>query len=155
MQRRGDLLDEVAGFLLDLLDVQRAQALDERQHRSLHIVHLNKRLAIERGKQRQILRDNPANISAGEAALHQGAVRQALPVVGDVIKACAEGQFRRLPEAVPVEVQPRLHVPVERVIFIHTDGFQQLLPLHPQPQELPIHLHPPFFKPSVYFAISL
>ena len=118
VQRRRDHLDQISGFFLDLLNIQRPHAFNQRHDGHLYIIHeANDGFAVQRGKQRQILRHNPSEVAAGESPLDKLPARLTLPVVFDIIEIRPKCQLRRLPESMPVHVHARLQITIQRVIL--------------------------------------
>ena len=75
---------------------------------------------------------DPSQISSGKTTLYKLSFQLAVPVEFYIVEGCAEGEDRRIPEAVPVYILPRLGIPVQAYVFGFIRFCEEVLPLHAQ-----------------------
>ena len=154
LKNRRDFLHQPAGFLLDLLDIERPLAAQKLKQRLLSRRHARDRLSIERGEERHIAAFNPAH-RAGQPHLDQRAAALTQAIVCTVVKGGARRQRRRLSEAVPIDIAAGLHIAVQCGILPLAHRLSKALPRHAQRYDAFLFHSFPSHLPQCFSALIL
>ena len=131
VQRGRDLLHQQARHPFHRFDVQRAFPPDQLPQQ-LRMLRGLIGPAVQAGKQLHLYRLHKPDVPVLEPPFHQNALPLAPAVVFHVVKIRALHQARRLPEPVPVYVQPRRKVPVQRIVLCRARAPRQAMAPHAQ-----------------------